>query len=63
MYELVMIACLIAHPGTCQEVHLPFQQAMGARACMEEAQFRMVEWVRTRPQWAVRRWRCELPQA
>ena len=63
MYELVVIACLIAQPAACREVHLPFQQAMGMRACMHEAQFRMVEWVRDRPGWAIRRWRCDLPHA
>jgi len=63
VYELVVIACLIVQPATCREVHLPFQRPMGASACMHEAQFRMVEWVRTRPGWAVRRWRCDLPQA
>jgi hypothetical protein len=63
MYELVLIACLMGQPPRCEEVHLPFQQPMAMRECMHEAQFRMVEWVRERPDWAVRRWRCELPPA
>ena len=63
MYELVVIACLLGAPASCEEVHLPFQRPMGARECMHEAQFRLVEWVQTRPDWVVRRWRCELPGA
>jgi hypothetical protein len=53
----------MGQPARCEEVHLPFQQPMAMRECMHEAQFRMVEWVRERPDWAVRRWRCELPPA
>jgi hypothetical protein len=62
MYELLMIACLIAQPVRCEEVHLPFQQPMGMSQCMQEAQFHMVHWLEGRPGWAIRRWRCGLPE-
>ena len=63
MYELVVIACLMAQPGRCEEFHLPFQQPMGAVQCMVEAQFHLVRWVQEWPGWKVRRWRCGLPRA
>ena len=63
MYELVVIACLMAQPARCEEFHLPFQQPMGAVQCMYEAQLHLVKWVQERPEWMVRRWRCGLPRA
>jgi len=63
MYELVVIACLMAQPARCEEFHLPLQQPMGAAQCMHQAQLHLVRWVQAWPAWTVRRWRCGLPRA
>jgi hypothetical protein len=63
MYELVVVACLVVQPTHCEELYLAFQQPMGMRQCMYEAQFRLVHWIEEHPEWAVRRWRCSLPGA
>lgn len=63
MYELIVVACLIARPAHCETFHLPFQQPMGITQCMYEAQFHLVHWLETRPEWRIRRWTCGLPNA
>lgn len=63
MYELIVVACLIAHPAKCETFQVPFQAPIGVMECMREGQFRLVEWLADRPQWRVERWTCGLPKA
>ena len=63
MYELLIIACLMSAPTTCEEFILPFDRPIGMRGCMFEAQFRLVRWQEDWPDWMIKRWRCSLPQA
>lgn len=63
MFELVLIACLVAHPGRCEAFNMPFEQPMSMMRCMVEGQFKIAQWAITRPGWKVRRWRCEIPAA
>ncbi len=62
MYELIVIACLLNQPAKCEEFHLPFQQAVDARHCTEDAQLQLVQWAAERPEWQIRRWTCALPK-
>ena len=63
MYELIVIACLIAHPARCEEFAVPFQEPMGMTACLREGQLHLAEWVAGHPDWLIRRWSCGLPRA
>ena len=63
MFQLVVIACLIAHPARCEAFDVRFQEPMGMMQCLFQGQFRIAQWSRTMPGWQVRRWRCELPAA
>jgi hypothetical protein len=63
MYELIVVACLIAHPTECAEFSVPFQEAMGIRQCMREGQLHLAEWVAGHPEWVIRKWICGLPRA
>lgn len=63
MYELIVLACLIAEPARCEEFPVPFQEPMGIMACMRQGQLHLAEWVADHPRWAVRRWSCGLPRA
>jgi hypothetical protein len=63
MYELMIIACLLGQPATCEAFHLPFEAPAGIRTCMYLAQFRLLEWKVAMPEWAVKRWTCGLPAA
>lgn len=63
MFQLVLIACLIAHPADCESFELQFQEPTGMMQCVFQGQLRIVQWSETMPGWQVRRWRCELPPA
>jgi hypothetical protein len=63
MYELVIIACLIAHPARCEEFVLPVDGAAGIMQCMREGELELARWSADRPDWVIRRWRCGLPRA
>ena len=61
--ELIVVACLIAHPAKCEEFALPFQQPMGITECMRESQFHLAEWLAGHSEWVIRRWSCAMPRA
>jgi hypothetical protein len=63
MFELIVIACLVAEPDKCERFSLPFQEPMGIMRCMREGQLQIVTWADEHPSWHVRRWVCELPKA
>jgi hypothetical protein len=63
LYELIVVACLIAQPARCEEFPLPFQEPMGITECMRESQFYLVEWLAGHSAWVIRRWRCAMPRA
>jgi hypothetical protein len=63
MYELIVVACLIAHPAKCEEFAVPFERPMGVTQCLRQSQLRLAEWVAGHPDWVVRRWICGLPRA
>jgi hypothetical protein len=63
MYELIVVACLIAHPARCEMFALPFQQPMSITECMHESQLHLVEWLAGHADWVIRRWTCALPGA
>ena len=63
MYELIVVACLIAQPARCEEFHLPLQTGGGVMQCMRQGELELVRWIEQRPDWVIKRWRCGLPSA
>ena len=63
MYEVIVVACLIAQPAKCEEFPLPFQQPMGMTECMREGQLYLAEWLAGHADWVIRRWSCAMPKA
>ncbi len=63
MYELLIVACLIAQPVECEEFQIPFERPTGALACIRVAELRLAQWAESRPEWKIRKWTCGLPRA
>jgi hypothetical protein len=63
VYELIVVACLLAQPAKCEEFPLPFQQPMGMTECMREGQLYLAEWLAGHSDWVIRRWSCAMPRA
>ncbi|MGH1483829.1 MAG: hypothetical protein ACRBM6_34955 [Geminicoccales bacterium] len=63
MYELLIVACLVGQPKSCDEFHIPFERPTGIMMCLRDAQFRLSQWTATRPEWMVKKWSCGLPKA
>jgi hypothetical protein len=62
VYELLIIACLAGQPATCDAFQVQFGRPTGMRACIYEAQFRLIAWRETMPGWEIKRWTCGLPK-
>ncbi|MEK0083093.1 hypothetical protein [Benzoatithermus flavus] len=63
MVELVLLACLLKNPQHCETFHVPFLEEMQLPQCVWRAQFRAAEWVAQHPDWALKKFTCELPKA
>ena len=63
MYELIVVACLLAHPAKCEEFAVSFHEPMSMTQCLREGQLHLAGWVAGHPDWVIRRWICGLPRA
>lgn len=63
MYELVVIACLLAEPAKCEEFYLSFERPTTAMQCLRGGQPRLARWIEQKPDWVIRKWTCGLPRA
>ncbi len=63
MYELVILACLIAHPERCDSFTVPLEGGGGARECMHAGEIQLTRFIQEKPGWVVRRWRCAVTPA
>jgi hypothetical protein len=63
MYELVVVACLMAQPAHCETFYLELRAGGGIMQCMMQSQVQLARWLETRPEWVIRRWTCGLPRA
>ena len=62
--ELVVLACLIATPNTCQEDRVRFSmEPISGQACMVGAPPLLAEWTLSHPAWRVARWSCNVAGA
>ena len=63
MVELVLLACLVAEPTRCDTFRIPFAGEMQQVACVWQSQIRVAQWSGEHPDWVVRKFSCEMPEA
>ena len=63
MMELVLLACLIKQPERCETFRIPFMGEVQAPQCVWESQMRVVQWLGEHPDWEVKKFTCEMPEA
>jgi hypothetical protein len=57
MVSLILLVCLAASPGVCQEERPPMD-AVSSTACMMQGQLIAVEWLEEHPKWMLKGWQC-----
>jgi hypothetical protein len=63
LVELVLLACLLKEPSHCESFHIPFQAEMNMAQCVWQSQMHAAQWAGEHPEWAIRRFSCQFPQA
>ena len=64
MVELVVLACLMAEPRTCEEFHMPFLRPMAVSECMTKPPtIEVIRWANEHPLWTIKKWTCGPPRA
>ena len=63
MIELIVVACLAADPGRCQEFRVATQADLNMVQCVWRSQMMAAEWQGQHPGWVVKRMSCGWPKA
>lgn len=58
MIELVLVFCLSASPGSCEEQR-PLVPDLSLVSCLTQGQQIAQEWLADHPKWTLTAWRCE----
>lgn len=58
MLAIILQACLVSNPGTCQEHHIPIMSGGNTYRCAMLAPSRFPNWVNEHPGWKIKSWRC-----
>lgn len=58
MYEVLIVACLIASPADCKTFDVSLHHYETLHQCSVMAQLNVVEWASHEPDWQIRRWIC-----
>lgn len=58
MYEILITACLLANPASCETFELPMLSYASVRECTYRAQLDAVRWAEGMPKWAIRKLTC-----
>lgn len=58
MYEVLIVACLIASPADCKTFEVPLYHYETLHQCSVMAQLNAVEWASHEPEWRIRRFTC-----
>lgn len=58
MYEVLIVACLIASPANCKTFEVPLYHYETLHQCSVMAQQNVVEWAQHEPAWRIRRFTC-----
>jgi hypothetical protein len=62
MIELVITACIVAQPESCQDQRVLLDQDTSAWQCVMNAQPTIAQWGAEHPKWFVQSWKCQLPK-
>lgn len=62
MIELVITACIVAHPATCRDQRLLLDADTTPIQCMMNAQPTIAQWGTEHPDLFVQRWKCQYPR-
>ncbi len=62
MIELVLTVCAAAHPVTCVDQRVLFQQDSSPRQCTMSAPPFIAQWGDRHREWFVQRWKCQYPK-
>ena len=62
MIELVLTVCTIAHPETCVDQRMLFDQDNTPQECMASAPPYIAKWAAGHRKWFVRKWKCRYPR-
>lgn len=58
LYEVLISACLIAHPGSCAQFDVPLKTYPSIQLCSEHAQIDAMRWSKHKPGWQISKWTC-----
>jgi hypothetical protein len=58
MYEVFIVACLIASPADCKTFEVPLYHYETLHQCSVMAQINVVEWATREEGWRIQRWTC-----
>ena len=61
LVDLILLACMVASPGTCHEYHVLFQTSGSLESCMMRAQPYLAQWASEHAAFRIVRWRCAWP--
>jgi hypothetical protein len=63
LVDLVILACLAKQPSHCEMFRVPLEDEVSMVSCVWRAQLRAAQWAGDHPEWLIRRFACELPEA
>ena len=63
MVELVLVACLLKQPERCETFRVPFEREMAIPQCVWQSQLRAAAWAAEHPDWVIKKFTCEMPEA
>ena len=58
MLAIILQACLVTSPGTCQEHQIPIMSGGTTMRCAMIAPIRFARWADQHPNWQIKKWRC-----
>lgn len=58
MYEVVIVACLVAQPAECRTFRLRPQQYADVLHCSRAAPLHVTRWGMRRTNWQIKKWTC-----
>jgi hypothetical protein len=61
LVDLIVTACLLAHPTVCKDHHIMLQSQGSLRSCVYNAQLYLARWAGEHPGLKIVRWSCAGP--
>ncbi|MGN6550096.1 MAG: hypothetical protein ACTHJ3_09415 [Pararhizobium sp.] len=58
MYELFIMACMIAHPATCKNFEIHMLEYADLATCTRQAPLDATLWGTHQTNWRIKKWTC-----